>query len=59
MTDMPMAAKIAVSILAGAIMVARSPSSAIAIVVERAAAKDFNRKNCMVGIDLTNYNFLS
>lgn len=34
MKTMPMAAKVAVSILAGAIMVARSPSSAIAIVNE-------------------------
>ncbi len=43
MNSMPMAAKIAVSILAGAIMVARSPSSAIAIVNELRAKGGFTQ----------------
>lgn len=43
MKNMPMTAKIAVSILAGAIMVARSPSSAIAIVNELRAKGPFTQ----------------
>ncbi len=43
MKTMPMTAKIAVSILAGAIMVARSPSSAIAIVNELRAKGQFTQ----------------
>lgn len=43
MKEMPVAAKVAVSILAGAIMVARSPSSAIAIVKELRAKGPFTQ----------------
>jgi len=43
MKTMPMTAKIAISILAGAIMVARSPSSAIAVVNELRAKGPFTQ----------------
>lgn len=43
MKDMPLAGRIAVSILAGAILVARSPSSAIAIVKELRAKGPFTQ----------------
>ncbi len=43
MNSMPMPAKISVSILAGAIMVARSPSSAIAVVNELRAKGSFTQ----------------